>query len=134
MAPNSLYGTPILPPWRHVKTLYMKIYAETETNKLIASLFRRWKTAQTHIICSMYQSLCVVLILCQLRSHSLMLLSYFVFFFSSPDVEWKKQRFLLHAIYLSVISLLVALNIFLVVRRWRKPHIKGNWNNYFSAK
>ena len=56
------------------------------------------------------------------------------FFFSSPDVEWKKQSLLLHAIYLSVISLLVALNILLVVRRWRKPHVKGNWHNFFSAK
>lgn len=49
-------------------------------------------------------------------------------FFSYPDVEWKKRSLLLHAIYLSVISLLVALNILLVVRRWRKPvpNVKGN--------
>lgn len=54
--------------------------------------------------------------------------------FFSPDADWKKQRFLLHAIYLSVISLLVAINIFLFVRRWRKPILKGNWNIFFPAK
>lgn len=49
-------------------------------------------------------------------------------FFSYSDVEWKKRSLLLHGIYLSVISLLVALNILLVVRRWRKPvpNVKGN--------
>ena len=59
-------------------------------------------------------------------------------FFSYSDVEWKKRSLLLHGIYLSVISLLVALNILLVVRRWRKPvpNVKGNWvrHSFFSAK
>ncbi|KAM7440137.1 hypothetical protein ABFA07_010631 [Porites harrisoni] len=46
---------------------------------------------------------------------------------ANEDVEWKRRSLLLHAIYLSVISLLVALNILLVVRRWRKPvpNVKG---------
>ncbi|CAH3157508.1 unnamed protein product, partial [Porites lobata] len=46
---------------------------------------------------------------------------------ANEGVEWKKRSLLLHAIYLSVISLLVALNILLVVRRWRKPvpNVKG---------
>ncbi|XP_073255654.1 uncharacterized protein [Porites lutea] len=46
---------------------------------------------------------------------------------ANEDVEWKKRSLLLHGIYLSVISLLVALNILLVVRRWRKPvpNVKG---------
>ena len=96
-----------------------------ETNKVHFKFVSQIKDdANAHHM--QYQSLCVaVLILFQLRSHFLMLLS---FFFSYPDVEWKRRSLLLHAIYLSVISLLVALNILLVVRRWRKPvpNVKGN--------
>ena len=102
-----------------------------ETNKVHFKFVSQIKDdANAHHM--QYQSLCVVLILFQFRSHFLMLLS----FFSYPDVEWKRRSLLLHAIYLSAISLLVALNILLVVRRWRKPvpNVKGNWHNFFSAK
>lgn len=78
-----------------------------------------------------HQSLCVVLFVCEVMlitqlflvcSYSLVFVKIYIFF--SPDDFWKKQRLLLHAIYLSVISLLVAINIFLVVRGWRKPILK----------
>lgn len=96
-----------------------------ETNKVHFKFVSQIKDdANAHHM--QYQSLCVVLILFQL--HAQPFSDAIMFFFSYPDVEWKRRSLLLHAIYLSVISLLVALNILLVVRRWRKPvpNVKGN--------